>query len=572
MTPRAPMLLAAIALLLCLSPLLFACSSERPEGQSGGGNASGDTPGKQSDGAKDEGAQEPSRDAEQPEPPAALVPISHISSTLEDVSTKDLSQARQLAVARGSREEAGGLLDRTEFQSFDSVEAVIDHVSKTPGALGLVPWDEVGPRVKALSVDGESLFDPDSGGAEDYPLKPEGATVPDPGKLRRMVVGGDIVLDRGQYYMVIRRGMGIDFPLDGGYAAVTSRVPEQSAYSETGIIHQFTAERTGGAGAVRKYLSGADLTLANFENPVIRDSVYHPDATTFTGDLRLMPVLDQAGIDGVTLGNNHILDAGTTGLDETMGHLDDAGIAHAGAGMDLAQARKPMVFDVGDTKIGVLSYMGVPNYDWAWATKSAPARRRSLQNLMEEDIERLRPKVDLVVVMSALGRRVHGHPRAGAGGPRARRGRRGGRHLHRRPRALAQGYRDVQREADLLRRRQLPARPILVRRDLDRHLRRRHALRGRSGPDPPRPLHYPRPRPAQLSDARGGEQGATQGLRRVPRTRVRVLRETRPLTRPSWGLTGADIAAKSYPDSAWPMAELRAPNVSRQPQVLDLDH
>jgi hypothetical protein len=401
--PRAPMLLAVFAILLCLSPLLFACSSEEPEGQSGGGNASGDTPGKQAGGAENGDARETSGAADQPKPPAALVPIAHLSSTLQDVSTKDLSEERQLAVARGSREEAGGLLDRTEFRSFDSEEAVIDHVSETPGALGLVPWDEVGPRVKALSVNGESLLDPDSDRAENYPLKPEDGTVPDPEKLRRMVVGGDIVLDRGQYYMVIRRGMGIDFPLDGGYAAVTSRVPEQSAYSETGIIHQFTAERTGGAGAVRKYLSGADLTLANFENPVIRDSVYHPDATTFTGDLRLMPELDQAGIDGVTLGNNHILDAGTTGLDETMGHLDDAGIAHAGAGMDLAEARKPMIFDVGGTKIGVLSYMGVPNYDWAWATESAPGTAPLLENLMEEDIKRLRPKVDLVVVSPHWG-------------------------------------------------------------------------------------------------------------------------------------------------------------------------
>jgi poly-gamma-glutamate synthesis protein (capsule biosynthesis protein) len=316
---------------------------------------------------------------------------------------QDLSGTQKLAVARGSREEAGGLLDGTGFQDFDSVEAVIEHVSQTPGALGLVPWVEVGPRVKALSVDGESLLDPDSDGAENYPLKPGDGTVPDPEKLRRMVVGGDIVFDRGQYYTVIRRKMGIDFPLDGGYAAVTSRVAEQSAYSETGIIHQFTAERTGGAGAVREYLSGADLTLANFENPVIRDSVYHPDATTFTGDLRLMPELDQAGIDGVTLGNNHILDAGTEGLEETMGHLDDAGIAHAGAGMDLAQARKPMIFDVGGTKIGVLSYMGVPNYDWAWATASAPGTAPLLQNLMEEDIKRLRPKVDLVVVSPHWG-------------------------------------------------------------------------------------------------------------------------------------------------------------------------
>jgi poly-gamma-glutamate capsule biosynthesis protein CapA/YwtB (metallophosphatase superfamily) len=402
-TLRAPMMLAIMAVLLCLSPIFFACSSEKPEGQSGGGNGASATHGKQSGGANNEDAQEPSKGAGQPEPPAALVPIAHLGSTLEDVSTKDLSEARQLAVVQTSREEAGKLVGRSEFEVFDSAAAVIDHVSTTPGTLGLVPWDEVGPRVKALSVEGKSLLDPDKSGSEGYALKPESATVPDPGKLRRLVVGGDIVLDRGQYYMVIRRGMGIDYPLDGGDAAVTSRVPEQSAYSETGIIHQFTAERTGDAGAMRKYLSGADLTLANFENPVIRDSVYHPDATTFTGDLRLMPVLDQAGIDGVTLGNNHILDAGTTGLDETMDHLDDADIAHAGAGMDLAEAREPMIFDVGGTKVGVLSYMGVPSYDWAWATKATPGTAPLVQGVMEEDIKRLRPRVDLVVVMPHWG-------------------------------------------------------------------------------------------------------------------------------------------------------------------------
>src|SRR5918995_5956667 len=192
--------------------------------------------------------------------------------------------------------------------------------------------------------------------------------------------------------MLIRRGMGADFPLDGGYAAVTSRAPEQSAYSETGIIHQFTAERTGGAGAVRKYLCGADLTLANFENPVIRASVYHPDATTFTGDLRLMPELDQAGIDGVTLGNNHILDAGTEGLEETMGHLEDAGISHVGAGADLASSREPMIFDLGGLTIGVLSYQGVPSYEWAWARENLPGTAPLLAEVMREDVERLRPE------------------------------------------------------------------------------------------------------------------------------------------------------------------------------------
>jgi hypothetical protein len=402
-TLRTPVLMAVIAVTISLFPLLFGCSSEGSKDQSDGSRRTDE--GQQVNATRGGQTGNPgdgSKGVRSTETQVALVPIAHLSSTAENISTQELSGIRNLAVGRGYRDEAEELIDGSRFESFDSEAAVVDHVSKTPDALGLVPWDEVGPRVKTLSVDGRSLLD--SEGSGDYPLAPEGATVPDPEELRRVVVGGDIVLDRGQYYMVIQKGMGIDFPLDGGYAAVTSRVPEQSAYSETGIIHQFTARRTGRAGAVREYLSGADLTLANFENPVIKDAVYHPDATTFTGDLRLMPVLDQAGLDGVTLGNNHILDAGTTGLNETMQHLDDAGIAHAGAGMDLAEARKPMVFDLGGTKIGVLSYLDVPSYGWAWATQTAPGTAPLLQNVMEEDIKRLRPRVDLILVMPHWGK------------------------------------------------------------------------------------------------------------------------------------------------------------------------
>ena len=407
-TLRAPVV-SVIAVVISL--LLVACSSEGSKDQSDVGQRAGAEREGQAGNSKTEGAGDGSKSANRPESQAALVPIAHLSSTVDNVSMRELSGTRGLAVGREYREEAGGLVGDAGFESFDSGDAVIDHVSKTPEALGLVPWDEVGPEVKALSVDGEALLEQEGG--TDYPLRPEGATVPDPENLRRVVVGGDIVLDRGQYYTVIQKNMGIDFPLDGGYAAVTSRVPEQSAYSETGIIHQFTAQRTGRAGAMREYLSGADLTLANFENPVITDAVYHPDATTFTGDLRLMPVLDQAGMDGVTLGNNHILDAGTTGLGETIRHLDDAGIAHAGAGKDLAQARKPMIFDLGGTKVGVLSYMGVPSYDWAWATQTAPGTAPLLQNVMEEDIRRLRPRVDLILVMPHWGKEYIATPEPG---------------------------------------------------------------------------------------------------------------------------------------------------------------
>ena len=312
-----------------------------------------------------------------------LVPVTHLTSAQENITSEELSQTKDLAVPQQLSGTVGELLGRSsdEFGNFDSTTAVVGSVSRTPGAVGLVPWDAVSSEVKALGVDGKTLLAPGASELENYPLASGTAAAPDPKKLRRIVVGGDIVLDRGQNYMVIQQNMGLNFPLDGGYAAVTGRTPEPSDASEFGIIHQFTAERQGGAGKVRDYLRNADLTLANFENPVIKDAVWHPDATTFTGDLQLLPELNQAGIGGVTLGNNHIMDAGVPGLEETLGHLDEAGISHAGAGMN----------------------QGVPSYEWSWASENNPGTTPLQEEVMKEDIKNLRPKVDFIIVMPHWG-------------------------------------------------------------------------------------------------------------------------------------------------------------------------
>ena len=409
--PYIPVAIAVIAALAALALTLNSFFAGQPTDQ---------TDKARPERAASEGAQKPSEEVRSEggseggsEPLRSLVPVAHLTSTRESVSTEELSQVQGLAVSRGDREAAKESLGRPEFDDFDSAGAVVDHVSRTPGTLGLVPWDEVDPRVKALAVDGEPLLQADAADPEDYPLSPGDAADPDADELRRVVVGGDIVLDRGQYYMVIQQGMGLDFPLDGGYAAITSRVPEPSVYSETGVIHQFTAERRGGTGEVREYLHSADLTLANLENPVIEAAVWHPEDTTFTGEPRLLPILDQAGIDGVTLGNNHVLDAGVAGLRETRVHLENVGISYAGAGMDLAEAREPMIFDVGGTRVGVLSYHGVPSYDWSWATETAAGTAPLVESVMTEDIERLRPRVDLLVVMPHWGKEYIATPEPG---------------------------------------------------------------------------------------------------------------------------------------------------------------
>ena len=412
-TFRQQLAVAAAAGLLSFLPLLGACSTDQPENktaETNRGTAETRRDEGRSEGSSSRTADETTRVTRKPDSKTSLVPVAHLSSLREDVSLRELSEARELSVPSGSIEMAEGLIDRPGFRSFGSPEAVVEHVSRTPGALGLVPWDEVEPRVRTLGVEGESILEPGASDLSNYPLRSGEGMGPDPDELRRVVIGGDIVLDRGQNYMVIQQGMGLDFPMDGSYAAITGRTLEPNPYDASGTVHQFTAARTGQAGAVREYLSGADLTLANFENPVVEGAVYHPEEATFTGDLRLMPVLDQAGIDGVTLGNNHVLDAGTSGLAETLGHLDRAGIKRAGVGMDLAESREPMIFDVGGTKIGVLSHLGIPGYEWAWATEATPGTAPLVESVLREDVERLRKEVDLVVVMPHWGREYLAKP------------------------------------------------------------------------------------------------------------------------------------------------------------------
>src|SRR5688572_4884230 len=65
----------------------------------------------------------------------------------------------------------------------------------------------------------------------------------------------------------------------------------------------------------------------------------HPDNT---------PCLTAAGIDVCVLANNHVLDYGSAGLEETLDTLTAAGLKTAGAGRDMTEARRPAVVDLLD--------------------------------------------------------------------------------------------------------------------------------------------------------------------------------------------------------------------------------
>ena len=72
-------------------------------------------------------------------------------------------------------------------------------------------------------------------------------------------------------------------------------------------------------------------------------------------------LLTHLGVDCVTLGNNHALDFGEEALLDTFALLDEAGIAHVGAGVDANQARSSVVLEAGAFRLAVVGLSDHPD-------------------------------------------------------------------------------------------------------------------------------------------------------------------------------------------------------------------
>jgi Bacterial capsule synthesis protein PGA_cap/PKD domain/FlgD Ig-like domain len=90
----------------------------------------------------------------------------------------------------------------------------------------------------------------------------------------------------------------------------------------------------------------ADVTIANLENPFTNESIHHPTKTIyFKSDPENAEGLAYAGIDIVTLANNHVWDYLYPGLRDTQTTLDSLNILHSGAGINSYEAYQPLFYN-----------------------------------------------------------------------------------------------------------------------------------------------------------------------------------------------------------------------------------
>ena len=144
-------------------------------------------------------------------------------------------------------------------------------------------------------------------------------------------------------------------------------------------------------------LAGADLIMANLENPVSTRGTKVGSIYSFRADPKMLETLKVLGVDLVTLANNHIWDYGSVAAKDTLENLAQEGLDFVGAGVDYTAAHRAVVRIVKDTKIAFLGYTNLIPAP-VTTTESKPAVAFIDKSVLEQDINAIRAEADLVVV------------------------------------------------------------------------------------------------------------------------------------------------------------------------------
>jgi poly-gamma-glutamate capsule biosynthesis protein CapA/YwtB (metallophosphatase superfamily) len=165
---------------------------------------------------------------------------------------------------------------------------------------------------------------------------------------------------------------------------------------------------------VRETLRRADLVYGNLEGLLVKSNGPDKDIPDKSGWQHIGP----EAIEALKAGNIHVVGVannvayGPANILQSLAVLDANGIAHTGAGANLDEAHRPAIVERKGVRIGFLQYTAKwYREDQQIATPTSPgvARVSSRDGVtidpadlsrVQEDIRKLRPLVDIVVVSS----------------------------------------------------------------------------------------------------------------------------------------------------------------------------
>ena len=174
------------------------------------------------------------------------------------------------------------------------------------------------------------------------------------------------------------------------------------------LAEQLRADPTHVLDPVAPVLSGADLAVVNLETAItergepVAGKNYHfrSPAASFTA-------LTSAGVDVVSMANNHALDYGPVGMQDTFDAIDHAKVPVIGIGRNAAEAYRPYRTVIHGQRIAILSALDwlEPSLIDGWsATETQPGVAFSIDRTrLVAAVRAVRPEVDTLVVFLHWG-------------------------------------------------------------------------------------------------------------------------------------------------------------------------
>jgi poly-gamma-glutamate synthesis protein (capsule biosynthesis protein) len=157
-----------------------------------------------------------------------------------------------------------------------------------------------------------------------------------------------------------------------------------------------------GLASLRPWVGAADVTMVNLETAITSRGTEAPKHYHFRTTPMALQALKGAGVDVVTMANNHAVDYGGVGLADTLRAVDRSPIGVVGIGRDAAQAFAPYVVDVRGTRIAFFGATDVP--DWTTSAFSATSTHPGIasavgyRDRLERAVRTWSARADVVVV------------------------------------------------------------------------------------------------------------------------------------------------------------------------------
>ncbi|WAP53075.1 CapA family protein [Arthrobacter sp. ATA002] len=104
----------------------------------------------------------------------------------------------------------------------------------------------------------------------------------------------------------------------------------------------------------KTYLDRVDLGICHLETPVAEAQGPYAGYPLFNVPPQILSAAKEVGYDACTTASNHTVDAGTAGLNRTLGVLDALGLEHTGSYATEADAAKPMILSTPAAKVSVI--------------------------------------------------------------------------------------------------------------------------------------------------------------------------------------------------------------------------